>query len=803
MDLENVAEPLANPRTRRLSNYHAPQLSKSNRARKSRTYPVGGTPKESAILASKNHRLSTAARNENGVSSFAQRSAPQRRRGGTPRQPRPFTPKKLSNATPQRRRSSTSHRHGAESPSTQRPQKQLSRAELAHLYSSTIKLCQDNKINARNTWNLNLIDYMTMLVRDDNDADVARAVSFEETPQTASKNVPKNPLGKNSDDTDFQLAGVTLDAGVKIYCSRVDSIHVNAFKMLGGLAHSNPDDIISDPDDEASANNNADPDSTRTRSRGRHRPGRATLEMNLQNITVRKLENDLVADPLFQKMSAAFDEGGASGMLINNLPVGPRGEILFDSADFADSNMQPELEPEGQPDSAEATSECFYSIPNFPHPLEQRDVICPRFLRFFRSKVSADSESSASTMAYGDDSTYTSQETQDSATSTWNQDSTSQSQVEFDYDANDLEQAGDFGVFTAPDDSQSPQNDDDDAVNLFNTSSSRRGSLASASMAIQRGNVDLIEAGLHLNENDEYAFFSKAALSSWAGPIHWRFHASESSTTEAKGKPKKPRGKIAMLLDFSSDASAIDFEKLFEPGKTPQSHQLSASVREGMDEKKVTLPEDLHLSIRWLTGLFLNKRTFVKVRGAAVEHTGDDDDVQVGDNGWYDFDNDGDNDDFPETDLPNSNEAGTDGEVGRSSMGVNLVPEPTRVEAVDINYAKVAKDVDVRALKSGIWSRLCGETGPVQDDSLQMESEQEKEEASTEMKDVRDGCTQNLQDVVRDMEQFVPASSLADVSLSYVFICLLHLANEKELRIEQPPNGNSDVLEDLIISLDQ
>lgn len=34
--------------------------------------------------------------------------------------------------------------------------------------------------------------------------------------------------------------------------------------------------------------------------------------------------------------------------------------------------------------------------------------------------------------------------------------------------------------------------------------------------------------------------------------------------------------------------------------------------------------------------------------------------------------------------------------------------EPQRVQKVNINYAKVAKKVDVKALKSSIWSELCG-----------------------------------------------------------------------------------------------
>jgi condensin complex subunit 2 len=38
-------------------------------------------------------------------------------------------------------------------------------------------------------------------------------------------------------------------------------------------------------------------------------------------------------DPLFRKTSAAFDEGGASGLLLNHLNVYNGCEIIFDSSD--------------------------------------------------------------------------------------------------------------------------------------------------------------------------------------------------------------------------------------------------------------------------------------------------------------------------------------------------------------------------------------------------------------------------------------------------------------------------------------
>lgn len=60
----------------------------------------------------------------------------------------------------------------------------------------------------KNTWSLRLIDYIDDVLSD---------------------------AGKESVEqkTNFQKATATLDASVKIYSSRVDSVHTDTYKMLG------------------------------------------------------------------------------------------------------------------------------------------------------------------------------------------------------------------------------------------------------------------------------------------------------------------------------------------------------------------------------------------------------------------------------------------------------------------------------------------------------------------------------------------------------------------------------------------
>lgn len=48
---------------------------------------------------------------------------------------------------------------------------------------------------------------------------------------------------------------------------------------------------------------------------------------------MKQYELEFSVDPLFKKTSAEFDEGGASGLLLNHLQIDKGGRIIFDSSD--------------------------------------------------------------------------------------------------------------------------------------------------------------------------------------------------------------------------------------------------------------------------------------------------------------------------------------------------------------------------------------------------------------------------------------------------------------------------------------
>jgi len=103
------------------------------------------------------------------------------------------------------------------------------------------------------------------------------------------------------------------------------------------------------------------------------------------------------------------------------------------------------------------------------------------------------------------------------------------------------------------------------------------------------------------------------------------------------------------------------------------------------------------------------------------------------------------------------------------------VNQASRVKPVFLNYAKTAKKVDVKRLKTNIWKNLSG---------VAEEMEQEEKEEPQ----MRIDPTLFTQ-VIGSLREVYPEKKMNDISVSFCFICLLHLANEKNLEIHNDETG--------------
>lgn len=141
-------------------------------------------------------------------------------------------------------------------------------------------------------------------------------------------------------------------------------------------------------------------------------------------------------------------------------------------------------------------------------------------------------------------------------------------------------------------------------------------------------------------------------------------------------------------------------------------------------------------------------------------------------------------------------------------FGSNLVTQGGRRTRPEyVNYARVAKKVDVRRLKENMWKGLEGLLPPLPDVPLSVASQEQNTEDTPSDAMITDSnpavdehgiplpsgsisalglSKDNNEDLrftsmMNDLTSVYPASSMKDISTSFCFICLLHLANEKGL----------------------
>ena len=168
---------------------------------------------------------------------------------------------------------------------------------------------------------------------------------------------------------------------------------------------------------------------------------------------------------------------------------------------------------------------------------------------------------------------------------------------------------------------------------------------------------------------------------------------------------------------------------------------------------------------------------------------------------------------------------GVDGGFGveGGAFGANLVAQSRRLRPEYVQYARVAKKVDVRRLKEEMWrgmgmgmahsnanrkysllsvirrrntflSDQCTNRPLAPQTPSQISATADSDVPTTQKED---DVTRNFVDIMNNLQHVYPRQQMADISTSYGFICLLHLANEKGLVIENVEGlGNLTVRRD-------
>ena len=113
----------------------------------------------------------------------------------------------------------------------------------------------------------------------------------------------------------FQKASCTLDASVKIYSHRVDDTCASSHRILESLTRNG----VSGEDENGGGEHIRSAARVGTKAASNRLNIAETIERNVDSLNAPRMENDHAVDPMFHKMSKAFDEGGARGMLMTNL----------------------------------------------------------------------------------------------------------------------------------------------------------------------------------------------------------------------------------------------------------------------------------------------------------------------------------------------------------------------------------------------------------------------------------------------------------------------------------------------------
>merc|ERR1719474_1374088 len=546
----------------------------------------------------------------------------------------------------------------------------LSHAQLAEHYQHCLKISAENKVSQKNAFNLQLIDWM------------AQAIGKKS----------KNASDGGVDINDFQIAAGTLDASTKIYGFRVDVVYNDTFKLASGLTQSS----------KQKADENLDGSNEDGAGKKRKRIKKsATVEKNLKNINIGKMELEFDVDPLFKKTTSQFDAAGGGGnQFLASLRLRDDTSALM---------MDSETILETRTAVTPAKKAGCTRVPLIPRNLQDFQVCSEqlRDLSFINWTLEEEDRLNKSISA-------------------------SQEGREQEEYINNQENA--FDAFAVPE----PVDDYHGAEGVVDNDMEDLDDLAEVSERVQGHGAAReapgFTANLQMSTADmlsilttaplEYSYFDHGKLGAWAGPKHWKFKPMARPTVSVDKKIRKKKEILAInVKQYECNEDEQDrIESLLS--KPKKLIRLAEKTMKGWSREKNILPEDIHYSGRQLVTL----KTCDQIAVVGCKSTAE---TQVDDVDDYNYDNPADKDDYcPDVDDDQDAYGGGDSISGQDTAfdaslngatqsaatlpntqdeyAGEMVEAPKMVDksALLIGYAKTAKKVDMKRIKSVTWNIL-------------------------------------------------------------------------------------------------
>ncbi|XP_055599381.1 condensin complex subunit 2 [Uranotaenia lowii] len=653
--------------------------------------------------------------------------------------------------------------------------------------NENIKMClqlySDNKLSKDNAWSVTIIDTFAKLM-------------------SRHSNTMQN----------FQVAGSTLEASTKVYGLRVDSVHTDVMRMCSELTRqsaramdNNREAEEDDGDDGANKENDASiaggsGEGAGTQDQPKPKKKRAkkqvsTVTKNKESINA-TLDTNPFTDPFFAKLNSVVGDVNSSSRLMQNLIPTENGELklrmdyaFWDASDSLELDLDVEEDYE---DCSALTTITLYSVTraNKLHQTREGYVI---------TDAPAEEEDNDEDQL---------KDTQDPQIRDADMPlDRSALDVRFDMDA-DVEPipVGDAYIidYASTDALGGPDNDDDfnedDQLALQNCRGLKRKTVVIEDMRP----IDSSSANL------EYSYRALDTISQfWAGPSHWKFKRSRnlrglslalSTVSGSDAKASKPKDKITKKKKRFEGDTLDDIISVGEEFFPPYSQtrpvknitHLKSLICRKWDAKKLKLPTDFHLERNRFDVNQFSRGLKVKDVDAAPEP-----DVPADD---YDYDNPVDPNYCSRVgnEIADSvaDDAGTLGggddhhhfdDISRDGDGPSGAPTlntsadfiptefqgaPDKVAKIHIAYAKTAKVVDMKQLKTCCWRLITEQHTANADPNVSGSSTTEPSEGKAK-----------FSTIYRELPNILTKTMSENISKSLAFYSVLHLTNERSLRL--------------------
>ncbi|XP_047336120.1 condensin complex subunit 2-like [Impatiens glandulifera] len=523
-------------------------------------------------------------------------------------------------------------------------------------------------------------------------------------------------------ETNFQKASCTLEAAVQIYSMRVDYVHSEAYKVLGVINR------VGRKDEEGSKYSQGE--SSFNKGSDWEVSPLSTLKSSFEALNVKKFDVAFTVDPLYHQTSALFDEGGVKGLLLNHLEIYGSCQVLFDSFEVPGKFMKcgNQLCNQDTIDLSFA-KDCIDKMVVGMRSSEEISPTLKHIVNLFDESERRSSNTFTSV-------NHVQEEFHETCNDAYNRDN-----AELGLDDSGFDNGETWAFKNA--DLESVVGED-----LY-------GGDPSFGDYHEEGEPSIFQPHNLENSFDnvvDYMYLSLGINSkhnAWAGPDHWKYRKlklglAEASKEDGLAEAKKAKSKRAIEVDIDFMKTLDnDFMKalagIFAPPMNPKSLLLSANRA---PIKK--LPEDCHYEPENLVKLFLLPEVMCSDR-RKWRKSSCEDNAPWEDNAFIgELDNEDDH-----TDVEDLN---------------NLVPQPRRVNKIEVKYDKLSKEVDVQALKEKLWV------------SIQAYNEMTTQDDEKETVSFREVLASFPSDNCK-------ADGTEDISVHLRFMCLLHLANEHGLSL--------------------